>query len=171
MGKLISFAKMILPKPLKYFKKSILTGLLGCVFCLAAGKAPAQTLWEHLRAIDPTPKTAVEPKAEFVAGPWCIENQLNALLDSQALVNLKATRIAGYRILLYTGNSRDEANKAKEKAYRIFGNSDVYTSYQQPTFKVRLGDYYDKLEAFFALKKLENAFPKSVIVQELVNLQ
>lgn len=153
-------------------KPDVHLALLVCIALgLGAQKAHAQTFWQQLRADETSPKPVTESKSEFTSNQYCIENQLNALLDSQAVVNLKATRISGFRILLYTGNSREEAGKAKEKAYRIFGNSDVYTSYQQPTFKVRLGDFYDKMEAFFALKKLENAFPKSAIVPELVNLQ
>ena len=92
-------------------------------------------------------------------------------LDSIALKDLKANRITGYRILLYSGNERETATKARELAYRIFQKANIYTTFQSPTFKVRLGDYYQKLDAYLDLKKLEQAFPQAVIVQEIVNLK
>jgi hypothetical protein len=92
-------------------------------------------------------------------------------LDSVAKVQLKSNRISGFRILLYSGNEREESARARENAYRIFYKADLYTSYQAPTFKVKLGDYYQWIDAFLDLKKLESVFPQAVIVQEIVNLK
>lgn len=100
-----------------------------------------------------------------------ISSGIESYLDSVAQINHKSNRISGFRILLYSGNERDEATKTREKAYRIFHNADLYTNYQAPTFKVRLGNYYQRLDAFIALKKLEPLFPHAVIVQEIVNLK
>lgn len=148
----------------------MLSVLVLIIMATAAGRA--QTLWQQLRSNEVSQKaSSVIEETVFVPGPYCIENRLNKVLDSLAAFNLKATRIQGFRILLYSGNQRSEATKAKEKAYRLLPNSNVYTSYQQPTFKVKLGDFYEKREAFLQLGKLESGFPNAVIVEELVSLK
>jgi len=101
----------------------------------------------------------------------CVNRQLEVYLDSVANLKRKSTRIEGFRILLYSGNDREKASKAKEIAYRLILKSDVYTSYQSPTFKVRMGDFYQKAEAFLALGKLKSGFPNAVIISEIVNIK
>ena len=146
-------------------------GMLLGILAFGSNESSAQTLWQKLRTSEQATKPVSDAASDFKPSVYCIENQLNSVLDSLASNNLKATKISGFRILLYSGNARQEASKAKENAYRVLPRGNVYTSYQQPTFKVRLGDFYDKIEAFIALKKLEGTFPKAVLVSEVVNLK
>lgn len=111
------------------------------------------------------------PVDGYSNSPYLVNKQLDALLDSVANERRKANLINGFRILLYSGNDREKASKAKEMAYRLIRNSNVYTSYQSPTFKVKLGDYYQKIDAYLALKKIVSVFPKAVIIQEVVKLK
>jgi hypothetical protein len=104
----------------------------------------------------------------------CILDQtdrVNAMLDSAAIKNLEASRIQGFRILIYSGNDRDEAIKAKENAYLLFPKADVYMTYQVPSFKVRFGDFYSRLDAWTTLLKLKAQFPQAVITNEIVNIK
>ena len=94
--------------------------------------------------------------------------KVQALLDSMAAVNFKANRIQGFRILLYSGNDREEAGRAKETIYRLFPKADVYTAYSAPTFKVRFGDFYTRIEAWQHLLKLKGPFPGAVITNDIV---
>jgi len=129
---------------------------------------------EFFRNLRPqeTPKEAEKPKeVEFKESGYCIESQLNTYLDSVAEKNRKATLIRGFRILLYSGNVRDEATQAKALVYRSLPRADVYTSYQSPTFKVKLGDFYQRMDAYLTLKKIESTFPNAVIMEEVVNLK
>jgi len=98
-------------------------------------------------------------------------DQVNKLLDSLAIKNLEASRIQGFRILIYSGNERDEAIKAKENAYVLFPKADVYMTYQVPSFKVRFGDFYSRLDAWTTLLKLQAQFPQAVITNEIVNIK
>ena len=89
-------------------------------------------------------------------------------LDSLAVKNFEANRIQGFRILLYSGNDREGAGHAKELAYQLFPKADVYTNYQAPTFKVRFGDFYSRIDAWQHLLKLQGQFPNAVITSEIV---
>jgi hypothetical protein len=140
---------------------------------LFAGNAFCQSpaVWDSLYPTPPAGTIPPKNQTSYTTGKFEITERLGMYLDSIALKDLKANRITGYRILLYSGNERETATKARELAYRIFQKANIYTTFQSPTFKVRLGDYYQKLDAYLDLKKLEQAFPQAVIVQEIVNLK
>ena len=125
--------------------------------------------WDSLR--NDTAPNEDKKEISFTPSPDCINKQLDAYLDSVANQKRKSKKIEGFRILLYSGNDREKASKAKEIAYRLIKKSDVYTSYQAPTFKVRFGDFYQKVEAFLALGKLKSGFPNAVIIPEIVNIK
>lgn len=144
------------------------------ILCMAikVGQLNAQskTDWDSLYLLsNPVQLKSVKPVFETSA--FECTPLVDRYLDSLAVRNLKANRIPGFRILLYSGNEREGAVRAKEQAYRIFQKADLYTTYQAPTFKVRLGDYYQRLDAFLDVKKLEAAFPQAVIIQEIVQLK
>ena len=135
-----------------------------------SNKVSSQTaaFWDSLRTDSTSSQIISVP---FSPSPCCVNDQLGRFLDSVANIKRKARHIEGFRILLYSGNDREKASKAKETAYRLIRNSDVYTNYQAPTFKVRLGDFYQKAEAFLAMGKLVTNFPNAVIIQEIVNIK
>lgn len=145
--------------------------LIALWFCCAFPIfAQTNQIWDSLYAVE-NAETLKVPKPVYSGSNFEVTEQLDQYLDSLAIRDLKSNRIAGYRILLYSGNERDEATKARENAYRVFQKADLYTKYQAPTFKVSLGDFYERLDAFIALKKLEAVFPQAVVVQEIVNLK
>jgi hypothetical protein len=143
-------------------------------FCLASlvlfsdGFSQSQNEWDLLYPVKDTINLTPKKKAGFEPGPLEVTQVLDRLVDSLAIRDLKTTRVQGYRILLYSGNEREEVARSKEKAYRIFRNADVYLTYKAPTFKLTMGNYYHRLDAFFAIKKLEAAFPFAVMVPEIV---
>lgn len=133
--------------------------------------AQEANFWQQLRKGDEKKVVEAPKELGFKESEYCIENQLNVYLDSLAGQNSKATLIRGYRILIYSGNTREEATHARELAYRSLPRADVYTTYQTPTFKVKLGDFYYRLEALRTLMKIQTVFPSAVIVEEVVNLK
>ncbi len=140
------------------------------LFCSIRTNAQSRVPWDSLYGNRAEEKELVV-QSDFEAGKSEVTASLDSFLDSLAQRDLKAPRISGYRILLYSGNERDGATNARENAYRIFQKADLYTTYNAPTFKVRLGNFYQRLDAYRALKKLEAYFPHAVIVQEVVILK
>jgi hypothetical protein len=86
-----------------------------------------------------------------------------------AYQNIKMAQ--GYRVQVYFGQSKDEVRKAKETVYGIIPDIEIYTQYKQPDYKVKVGDFFYKYEAFNCLGKLERAFPNALIVPEIINLK
>jgi hypothetical protein len=74
----------------------------------------------------------------------------------------------GYRIQIYNGNEKEEAMKIKTQFYSKFPNIRCYTLYQQPYYKVRVGDYPNPEAAKNDLKMLSYHYPSSFLVPEKI---
>ena len=123
-----------------------------------------------------TPKQASATTASTKAASAPITSQsdvtkaLNSRLDSIAAKNRKLKYAQGYRVIVYSGNSSEEARQAKEKVYEILPNADIYTVYKQPTFRVKVGDCFDRLEANSLYIKLKKDFSNALVVPDQINI-
>lgn len=140
---------------------------------MAFGMVRAQS-YEDWSLLYPGAGTSKETEAQarrYEQTPEEMTARLDAYVDSVAQVDLKSNRIQGYRILIYSGNDREASNRSRESAYRVFSNADLYTVYKSPTFKVTMGNYHNRLEAYFAWKRILSSLPGAVIVPEIVFLK
>jgi biotin carboxyl carrier protein len=96
-----------------------------------------------------------------------LETALSAITER----NKQIQYAQGYRVQLYSGNDRTQANQIKDKIYSNYPGINVYISYIQPSFKVKVGDFTDRLEALKLYAKIKNDFPIALIVQEQINIQ
>jgi len=99
-----------------------------------------------------------------------VTKALNAKMDSIAVKNQKFKYAQGYRVIVYSGNSSEEAKQAKEKVYEILPNADIYTVYKQPSFRVKVGDCFDRLEANSLYIKLKKDFANALVVPDQINI-
>lgn len=119
----------------------------------------------------PLPEEIVEVKQNTKPAPKLdIKTEVNTKLDSINQLNANIKYALGYRIQVYSGASSVDVNKIKEALYLKYGDIDIYQTYKQPDYKVKFGDYQDKLEAYAILKDIQNDFPDARLVQETVNI-
>jgi len=83
---------------------------------------------------------------------------------------LSAKEIQGYRIQLFSGRSRWDAIKVKSDFLSKYEDHPIFLSYQQPNFKLRAGNFRDKLEAYKHLTTYKIDFPTAFIVNESIEL-
>lgn len=164
--------------PLKYFlilPAIILLGWNGNT-CLAQSTALTDSL-KKFRLIKPVADSGETQVSTNASGnkkitlKGDITPQLDSILDSAAVRNSRLKSFPGYRIVLYTGNSREEAKRAKESAYRINPDFEVYTQYKQPTFRVTVGNYLSKFDAQLIAERLKPIFPNVLISPENITAQ
>jgi hypothetical protein len=74
--------------------------------------------------------------------------------------------IPGYRIHVISNRDRNEVNKLKAKIYSEFPDMKPFMSYHAPNFKLRVGNYFYKIDAFRDLQKISASFPGTFIVNE-----
>lgn len=76
----------------------------------------------------------------------------------------------GYRIQIFQGNKKQPAREAKSKYISTHSKHKAHEIYQQPYFKVRVGDFRTKLEALKFQKELISKFPNSFIVKDEIEI-
>jgi hypothetical protein len=97
-----------------------------------------------------------------------INEFLEEKLDSIHLYNEKITTAEGFRILIYTGPKREDARIYSNNVYQILPNEKTYIDWKQPNFKVKVGNYIDKLEAYYAYARLINSFPNAIVIPDKI---
>ena len=81
--------------------------------------------------------------------------------------------VNGYRIVIFMSNSqtaRRDAVTAQENFTTLFPNEQSYLSYENPYFKVAVGNCTSQDEAIILLGRLRHTFPKAFIVRESINI-
>jgi hypothetical protein len=99
--------------------------------------------------------------------------QRDANLDSLIIKNVEHNKtqnsMDGFRIQLFSGVERNNANALKTKFLKQFPNYPIYLIYQQPYFKLRAGDFRNKLEAQWLFNQLQQEYGEVLIVPDKIN--
>ena len=99
-----------------------------------------------------------------------VNEKVDMLLDTIASANKNIKYAQGYRILAYTGNNRKMAFDLRKAIIGQLPEERDYLTYVQPTFKLKIGDYYSRMEANQALQQIRNIVPNASIVSDQVNV-
>lgn len=101
-----------------------------------------------------------------------VNAKVTIYFDSLALKNKNYHLANGYRILMYSGGNQEEATNIKSKVYRLLGNHiDIYTTYKQPDYKIKVGDYLNKFEAYEVLGKLRKISNRAILIAEQISIK
>lgn len=97
--------------------------------------------------------------------------RIKELVDKHVQLNEKNNgRMAGYRVQIHFGVDRSKARDVKAKFLAGYPSIEAYERYEQPNFKIRVGDFRTRLEAYKFLKEITYEFPGSFIVQDEIEL-
>ena len=96
---------------------------------------------------------------------------LDTFVSRMYFANYPKPIIKGYRVQIYSGSNRVDANKVKSDFLANYMGEKIYFDYKQPYYKVRVGDYRTKLEAqkMYQLLLLDMNFKGVLIVPDDVN--
>ncbi len=97
--------------------------------------------------------------------------KVNAALDKIIEHNKTYNNGQGFRIQVFAGNSRSDFENAKSYLLRNFPQLEVYESYSQPTYRIRVGDflYYQDAEKYSG--QFRQRFGTTRIVSEKINIK
>lgn len=79
----------------------------------------------------------------------------------------------GFRVQICTesgNNARDLANGQKAQFYSKYEGKKAYLEWESPNFKVRVGDFKNRLEATLYWKQLSEDFPAAYVVIDEIKL-
>jgi hypothetical protein len=91
------------------------------------------------------------------------------LIEKNRAVQAKKKGIDGYRVQIHFGANRNQAKEIKSKFLSLYPDIEAYEMYQQPNFKIRVGDCRTRFEADKLQNKIAADFPNSFVVQDIVN--
>jgi hypothetical protein len=104
-------------------------------------------------------------KVEIIA-----DEKIKNLVARHKSFNESKMSTPGYRVQLYSGWQRAKANETKEEFSRMFPDIGSYMIYQQPNFRVRVGDFKTKLEAEKFQRTISSIYPSAFIVKDDIKL-
>ncbi len=104
-------------------------------------------------------------KIEVIESP-----KVKELVNRHVAFNVEKETINGYRVQIHFGGERKKAEKIRTEFLQHYPEVSAYELYQQPNFKVRVGDFRTRLEAQKFLKQLAGEFPSAFIVTDDINL-
>lgn len=100
-----------------------------------------------------------------------INQQVDAILDTIAIQNKSIRYAVGYRIQIYVGNVRAEADDAKIFVYQTFPELLPYMTFAVPTYRVKIGDFMTKIDAERYIQQVKPQFPTAVILAEKIDIR
>jgi hypothetical protein len=95
---------------------------------------------------------------------------VSELVERHKRSGLLKQTTSGYRIQLYFGSERSKAAEIKTDFTNNFTNTPAYLIYQQPNFKIRVGDFKTRMEAFAFLESIKEFYTTSFIVPDEIKL-
>ena len=94
------------------------------------------------------------------------DNRIDKLNESyKSTYSLK-----GFRVQIYSGNKRQPANQARSSFLRVHPKTKAHLNYEQPNYKVRVGDFRTKIEALKYKNGITDEFPNCFIVRDEIDI-
>jgi len=97
---------------------------------------------------------------------------INDLLNRYYLQNASTPGMQGFRIRIYFDlgqQSRQQSEEVMNEFMEIYPGMAIYRTFDSPYYKVSVGDFRTRDEAFKRLKQLAKDYPKAFIVPERIN--
>jgi hypothetical protein len=123
---------------------------------------------EYTTPVEETPEEVV--RAEFRQPVLDITDGLNIVLDSIAAIN-KNLPYLRYTVMVHNSSSRHDAEEARKDVFRVMPDAKPILQFISPSYIVKVGDFFDQLEAYQTLVKLKGQFPNAVIIPEQVYIE
>jgi len=97
--------------------------------------------------------------------------ELEMMIDYK-VASVDTIDLWGYRIQIFFGSNRAEANKLKQRYIIQYPDlyEEVYMDYFQPNWRLRVGNFYRKIDAQKLMRTLEIEFGDVFLVRDKIEL-
>ncbi|WP_169677701.1 SPOR domain-containing protein [Marinigracilibium pacificum] len=114
----------------------------------------------HTVSVDPNKEVSNDVTAE-----------VNSTLESITDETKKSEYINGFTVQVYSGRDREKANKMKGDVYNSVKGYTPKVIFDEPNFKVLVGEFYEKLEAHELEAQLKKSIPTAIIVPHRIKIK
>lgn len=97
----------------------------------------------------------------------CIRN----LVYKDVLINRENKGYEGYRVRIFSAvgsGARQNAEKVKSEFLQKHPDCEVVMDYNNPNFRVLIGDFRSKSEALKLMNKVKSEYPEAFIVKDII---
>ncbi len=117
-------------------------------------------------AVSANAQSQSEGKKEVVQ-----DSKVDELLEKHIKVNEVANTIPGFRINIFFqsgNNSKNNANQAKAAFIAKYPNLEAYVVFDEPNFKVKVGDFRTRMVARGFVEKIKADFPDAFVIKDYI---
>ncbi len=100
------------------------------------------------------------------------DQKIDELLSKHIKVNEIANTIPGFRINIFFqsgNNSKAGAMQCKVLFNAKYPDIETYVVYEEPNFKVKVGDFRTRMEARGFVQKIKMEFPDAFVIKDQIN--
>lgn len=118
-------------------------------------------------------KPVVLPETPGILKGIGISDDVDTLLMYQALYR-SSNPDKGYRILIFSqsGNySKNAAMEALENFQLLYPDEKVYLVFEEPYFKVKVGNFTSRIEASLYLKSIKADYPYAFVIKDVLDMK
>jgi len=103
-----------------------------------------------------------------------VDSQLVSNYNKLIAKNMKSSGIPGYRIRIFSESgvgAKKDQQQVRARFLSLYPGLDAYNRYDEPFFKVYVGDCRTKSEALKLNDIIKKDFPNPIIVPDFINLK
>ena len=96
---------------------------------------------------------------------------INKLIEIHQAKNEKTDEMPGYRIQLLSNNERSIVNDKRSEFSTVYSDLKTYIQYDQPYYRLKVGDLKTRLEARGLLEEIITTFPSAFVVKDNIKIK
>ena len=152
---------------------SLKSTVLFLFFSIAALQLNAQgRFMEEKAKLKPSDsKSDLSPTEGLRDSSSALQIEVDPRFEGYLKAYMEQKKTMGYRVQLYSGNKRADAEQVRLAFITKFEKERPDLIYQQPNFKIRVGNYRNRLEATKYLMLYKIDFPSAFIVQDAIRFE
>lgn len=103
-----------------------------------------------------------------------VDSQLVANYHKLISQNMQLSGVPGYRIRIYSGSglgAKQEQQQVRARFLSLYPGIDAYNRYDEPYFKIYVGDCRTRSDALKLHDRISREFPNSFIQEDYINLK
>ena len=101
------------------------------------------------------------------------DSRIDSLVSKQILINSLKKGVDGFRVQIHhnQSQSREESQKVRARFSQDFPHLKTYLKFKSPYYKIQVGDFITKIEAYKIQKEISRKYRGTYIVPSIVNFE
>ena len=99
------------------------------------------------------------------------DSRISSLISRQRAIYAADSTMSGYRIHIFMeigNNALQHAEQVKKQFENAFPDIPIYLTYAEPYFRLRAGDFRNRVEAEKSLRRIKPIFKEAFVTSDLI---